>query len=415
MPTHTTSRVVIVGAGAVGCATARELASDHDVLVLDSTGIASEASGLAAGLTAPTLFAFETPAVAERANRYLEDFSGTGEFVYHQRSRFEFARPAGEAAARERAERMADYGFPVEYVPAEAVQERHPRFDLDGFAGAVEIGDAGYVDDTYVYTRALARDAERMGAEFTTAEVVGPVVEDGEVTGVETTEGRVDAAVAVFAAGWRTADLVSDVASVPVRPFLLQAASVDPNGALGDGFPLGRLPAEAVYFRPQRNGRLRLGGGERLLDDPLSHTAGVTDAEETEARMRRTGDTAQEAVADGVDPAFADRIREAVPLFVDGFDAADDVRIEAGWCGVDGATADGEPVIDAPETAPDGLIVATGFNGLGITKSPVAALHVRSLVTGEPSPFPAEKFALDRLPETREFDLTDTFAMGSES
>jgi len=307
---------------------------------------------------------------------------------------------------------MAEFGFPVEFVPAETIEERYPRFDIDGFAGAVEIGDAGYVDDTYVYTRALAHDAERDGATFETTEAIEPVVENGQVIGVETTDGRIETRVAVFAAGWRTVDVLSDVMPVPVRPFLLQSASIDPNGSFGADFPLGRLLSEGIYFRPQRNGRLRLGGSERLIDDPRPHAAGATDAEEVEARMERTGQTAQEVVAEGVEAAFGNQVRETVPLFIDGFDRPDNVRIEAGWSGVDGATADGEPVIDAPETAPDGLIVATGFNGLGITKSPIAATHVRSLVAGESSPFPTEQFALERLSESLDFELTDTFAMG---
>lgn len=44
--------VVIVGAGVVGCATARELAPDHDVVVLDKGQPASGAAGHAAGIVA---------------------------------------------------------------------------------------------------------------------------------------------------------------------------------------------------------------------------------------------------------------------------------------------------------------------------------------------------------------------------
>lgn len=414
MGTKSSYDVVVVGAGAVGCAIARELATNYDVLVADKTGIGSEASGLAAGLTAPTLFEYNNPSIAKQANQYLEHFSGTFGFTYHQRSRIELVSPEHENHARTQAERMADKGFPVEFTTAETIEEKFSLFDLEGFVGAIEIKDAGYIDDTYVYTRALARDAASQGAEFKTVEVTGPAISGGELIGVETTDQPINATSVVFAAGWRTPSLVNDILSIPIRPFILQCANIDPEYNFPPEFPLGRLPAQEVYFRPQQNGRLRLGGGEYFIDDPENYSSGVTDVDDVESRMKKNNLTAQEAIADGVQAKFASRVRETVPQFIKGFDRPDDVHLEFGWSGVDGATADGEPIIDSPDKAPEGLIIATGFNGLGITKSPIAALGTRALITNEVAPFSMEKFALDRLPDSLNFELSDTFAMGTE-
>ncbi|MFC6942122.1 NAD(P)/FAD-dependent oxidoreductase [Salinirubellus sp. GCM10025818] len=407
--------VIVVGGGAVGCAVGRELADDHEILVVERGEIGGGASGMAAGLTAPTLFAYDRPELARHANEFLREFSGTDGFDYDARPRLELAYPDEEAVAREQADRMASYGFPVSFVDSGTIAARHPALDVERFAGAIEIADAGFVDDTYVYTRSLARDAKSRGAEILTGvEVTGIATSDGSVVGVETPGGVIEAPHVVVATGWHARELLSDVVHVPTRPFLLQAASVALERGFGPDAPLGRLPAEGVYFRPQHDGNLRLGGGEYLVDDPADLAAGVEDAERVEAAMNETGRTAQEVIANGIDDTFEEQLREVAPLFVEEFSDPSEVEITAGWGSVDAATADGEPIVDEPRDAPDGLIVSTGFNGLGITKSPIAAAAVRSLVTGEDAPFDVEGFALDRLPDGTDFPLQDTFAMGRE-
>lgn len=407
--------VVVVGAGVVGCAVARELATDRDVLVVEEGAVGGGASGMAAGLTAPTLFAHDRPELARHANEFLREFSGTEGFEYHARPRLEFAYPEDEDVAREQADRMASSGFPVSFVDGETIAGRYPVLDVERFAGAVEIADAGFVDDTYVYTRALARDAESRGAEIRTGvAATGLSTAGGSVVGLETTDGSVEAPHVVVATGWRARDLLAGVIDLPTRPFLLQAVSVDLSRDLGSDFPLGRLPSEGVYFRPQVDGRLRLGGGEYLVEDPAALAAGVDDAERVEERMAATGRTAQEVVDNGIDDAFRERVTAVAPTFLDAFDDPSEVELAAGWGSVDAATADGEPIIDEPADAPDGLVVATGFNGLGITKSPVAATAVRSLVTGEDAPFDLDTFALDRIPGALDFPLQDTFDMGRD-
>lgn len=407
--------VIVVGAGVIGCAVARELAEDHDTLVIDKSDVGSGASGMAAGLTAPTLFAYDSPAVAHYTNEFLRNFSGTEGFIYRPRSRIEFIHPEDETAAREQADEMAANGFPVSFQPVEEIEAKYPAFDPQSFAGAIEIADAGYIDDTYVYTRALARDAKNRGAEFLTEQKVTDVaVEKDDIVGVKTANETIAGSHVVVAAGWHTRQLLDDVLSIPIRPFLLQAASIDVEGGLDPEYPLGRLPAENVYFRPQTNGRLRVGGGEHLVNNPAAHAAGVANATDVEAGMKQRDETAQEVVNNGIDEEFRTRVEQTVPLFMDAFDSASDVEIITGWGSVDAATADGEPIIDAPAAAPDGLALATGFNGLGSTKSPVAAAGVRAVITGEEVPFSLDQFAFDRLPDSLDFTLQDTFAMGRE-
>ena len=174
--------VLIVGAGVIGCAIARELALDHEVRVLDRNGVAGGATGRSAGLIAPTLFFGNLPETARYANAFFERFDGTGEFSFTRRERLDLVgagvdtdsagsegdegSTGGEGAAgneadeerkaRKRAARLYEQGFPVRYLDGAAIEARHPAFDADSFAGAVRYGDTGWVDP-YTYTIELRR------------------------------------------------------------------------------------------------------------------------------------------------------------------------------------------------------------------------------------------------------------------
>lgn len=374
--------VVIIGAGVSGCASAYELAPDHDVLVVDKGQVAGEASGLAAGLVAPTLFYSEYPDVARHANTFFRSFSGTGSFEFNERPRIELIPPEKQEAGREMAARLADEGFPVTFHEKDAAAERYPRFDFSTYPGIVEYRDAGWLDP-YTYTTALAEAARERGAEFRTGVAVEEFdVSSGSVGGLETEEGRVRAENVVVTTGWRTADLLEEFVSMPVVPFKLQCLTLDPSFELDDQFPLGRVASEEIYFRPEHNGTVLFGGGEYVEESPESIVTGGS-----------------------IDESFRNHVAATIPTFLDGFNDASVVR---GWSGVDAATPDALPIIDAPDALPDGMVVATGFNGLGMVNSPVAATAVRALLTGESCPFALSTFVLDRF-DSDEIERFGTF------
>ena len=359
---------VVVGAGIAGCMAARELAADRDVLLVDRSGIAAAATGRAAGLVAPTLFFGDLPDVARHANAFVREFDGTGEFAFTRRDRLDLAtdgeRPDAEETARERA---AD-GFPVSYLDADSVRERYPALTMEGFVGAVEYRDTGWVDP-YSYATALAGEATDRGATVETGRAVtGLLVEGGAVAGVETAGGAVRADEVVLAAGWRTRDLLAGHLDVPVRPYRTQCVVLEPEEPLDESFPLVRIGSEHLYTRPEHNGDLLVGGMAELVDDP-------------------------EGASTSADEAFRDQCAAAVPGLFHGFDTAGVVN---DWAGVDTATPDARPILDAPDEGPEGLVVATGFNGLGVMASPVVGPTVRQRLTGEGSRFPTTQFDADR-------------------
>lgn len=362
--------VVVVGAGVTGCGVARRLAPEREVLVLDREGVAAAASGRAAGLVAPTLFYKDEPDVARHANAFFRAFDGTEHFEFTERDRYDLVPEANVADAREDAERLADLGFPVEFLDADDVEARVPRFKLDDYAAGVHYGDTGWVDP-YSYAMALKADAEVRGATFE----IGPDVTAVEPGRVETTAGDVDCEDVVVAAGWRTRDLVD--ADLPLAAYRTQCVVLEPDQPLADDFPLGRVGDKGLYFRPEHNGDLLIGGSHQRMADP---TGASTRADES----------------------FEREIALTVPRLLRGFDHADLVN---GWAGVDSATPDARPIIDRV----DGVVVAAGFNGLGVMVSPAAHAAVTELVTGETAPFDTDVFALDRFDGAgADFELTTT-------
>lgn len=378
--------VVIVGGGVIGCAAARELASDHRVLLLERDRIASGATARAAGEVTMEPSYTDHPAIADYATDFFRAYDGTGSFEYTETPSVELVTPDREDAARARVARLRERCVGVAFMEAAAVERRWPRIDASSFAGAVRFSDTGHLDP-YTLTTTLRSDAEERGARVETGVTVTDLLDDGErVTGVETEHGTIRADNVVAATGWRANELLEPALEVPVRPYRTQCLVLRPESSIPDSFPMGWIPGEHVYFRREANGDLLVGGWSFAEDDPA-------------------------AASERADEAFRDHVAGLVPriLRTDG-----SFRVIDGWAGIDAATPDTRPVIDSPDDAPDGLVVATGFHGRGVMTAPVAGRLARCLVTGEESPFPADPFSLSRFDvRSPEFEFMSISAGGN--
>ncbi|UTF55650.1 NAD(P)/FAD-dependent oxidoreductase [Natronosalvus rutilus] len=363
--------VIVIGGGVVGCAIAHELASDHEVLILEKGQVASGATALAAGIIGLTNVYDDVPTLAGYVASFFEAFDGTGDFQYTKRARVGLVRPEDESRARREAKEKAEQGVKATYLNTPALREKYPRFDTSEIVGAVEYGarpGEGWLDP-YTFAVTLKREAEAAGVEFRTGTVVTDIdVADGAVTGVKTESGTIRAPTVVVASGWRTPGLLSDLMTLPVRPYQTQCIVLKPERRLNGDVPMGWVSGEHIYFRPEANGHLLVGGWSFAIDDPV---AASSDASEE----------------------FRQHVATVIPDVFDGMDRAKFVN---GWAGVDAATPDQRPIVDASDEGPEGLIVATGFHGRGVMTSPAAARAVRSLLTDEDAPFSLEPFSLDR-------------------
>lgn len=359
--------VVVVGGGVVGLAVARDLARDHEVTLLERDTIAGGATGRAAGLVSIAADYGAFPAVADHALDAFERFDGSYGFHYRECTALE--RPSSERGSFDAAvARLRDKGFDVDHVSATAARETCPRLVVPE-EGFLRFNRGGWVVPEE-FAGALARGAADRGADLRTGVAVNDIVVTGvddsaEVAGVETDAGRVDADAVILAAGWRTADLLASTVSLPVRPYRTQCVVLAAEADLGS-VPMGWSPSHNLYWRPTRDDHLLVGGGSHLTDDPAGSSRDVSSS-------------------------FRRRVARLSPELFE----IPSPRYVEGWAGVDGATPDAYPIVDAPTAAPGGLVVATGMHGRGVMAAFPAASLVRGHIAGG-TPLPRTTFTLDR-------------------
>ncbi|MFC4248776.1 NAD(P)/FAD-dependent oxidoreductase [Natribaculum luteum] len=386
--------VVVIGAGISGIIGAYELAIDHDVLVIDQGRVANDATSRASGLiSTPQVFP-DMPAFGAYAIDFFEKFSGTGIFSYKPRRKIQPVLNGGEAAARQHAQEQSEQDNPVHYYDPHEFNERFPnvaRLDaLEGYDGVLEYERTGMIDPMD-YAHSLKNQAKSRGAEFRTdTEVLDVLVDNDVVAGVETEYGRVHAPKVVCAAGWRTNELLADHAELPVRPFRWQAVEVKLSDGLPTAYPMGSETSMEVYWRPINGDNLLIGGRPITVGSPASEPSTITDS-------------------------FQTMVREQLPELLPVLEDATIVREECCPTG-DSATPDALPIYDTPADAPDGLVIATGFQKGGIMSSPCTGAAIRSLVADEPAPFSLEPFQLSRFDDrSSDFPLMNIYTAFRES
>jgi glycine/D-amino acid oxidase-like deaminating enzyme len=367
--------VVIVGAGVIGCAIADALADHVAVTVFERESIGSGATGRSAGeVTMPSVYS-DVPEIAAYAMAFFRQHAGHETFTFHDRESVEFVPPERVGEAQRRAARLADADLATDFLNRVDAATAYPVFDLGEYPGLLRHHEAGFLDPAQL-VGFLARRARERGAVFETETAIEGLVErNGRVVGVETVGAdQVSADAVVVAAGWRTPSLLAGRVDLPVKPYRTQAAVVHiPSVRSWDGeLPMGWVPEQRVYFRPLGGGEVLIGGFAQAIDEPA-------------------------AASRDADPAFRRHVAEIVPrLFAD----AEGAQLLDGWAGVDLATPDTRPIVDAPVDGPDGLLVATGFHGRGVMTAPVAGAAARARLLGEQAPFPLEEFALTRFDAT---------------
>lgn len=390
----TDNHVTIVGGGIAGLASAAALARDHDVTLFERDAIAGDTTARASGVISLPL-----EPIDEDTQRFI----------------------------RERITALANDGhLEVEAVPAvrlltddatatiggdhHDIDGLHSTFPgvfgpLDGYTGGAVL-DGSLVLDPLDLAMAYKREAEAAGATILRDRLVeGLRVEDETVTGVETDLGPVDADSVVWATGHRVTDQLAAYTDIPTRPMRWNALVIrhDIDGAV----PIGSDPTNRLYWRPYGDDALLVGGNEHLLDETPDipslwrGEAAATKRSFLELTEYAGGRAAERAP---VDPEFIDLVEASLPTLLDIDPPLEIIRQDA--CpSADAASPDGLPIIDAPEDAPEGLVVVTGSHGRGIMLSPATGAAVRSLITDETAPISLEPYRLDRFDtRSRGFD-----------
>jgi glycine cleavage system aminomethyltransferase T/glycine/D-amino acid oxidase-like deaminating enzyme len=273
----TVPRVVVIGAGIVGCALADELTARGwtDVTVLEqgplfaAGGSTSHAPGLVFR-TSPSRTMTEFADYTVRKYGALE-VDGVGCF-----------NPVGGLEVATTQERWADlhrkqglamsWGIESELIGPERCAELWPLLDPDKVLGGFHTPDDGLARALLAST-AQARRATERGARFLERHTVTGIEQRaGRVTGVTTDQGTFPADVVVSAAGFwgpvigRMAGL-----TVPLLPLAHQYARTAPLSALAGtteaSLPILRHQDRDLYFRTHAEG----GDGVRIGIGSYAH------------------------------------------------------------------------------------------------------------------------------------------------
>ncbi len=208
----------MIGAGVHGLSTAWHLArAGEQVLVVDKTGVAAGASGIACGIVRNNYF---QPAMQELMAACVEVWESEPEALhYHPSGYIALGPPAQEGDLTEVYERQQRIGYPSELHVGEADVSRHMRslysdWRAPGLTVCLHEHAGGYAFNRESML-GLADLARAAGAEIVTGvEVTGFELDDsGAVTRVATSAGSIDVERVVVAAGpwiaslWEMLDL----------------------------------------------------------------------------------------------------------------------------------------------------------------------------------------------------------------
>jgi methylglutamate dehydrogenase subunit A len=197
---------LVIGAGVHGLSTAWHLAEQgEDVLVVDKTGVAAGASGIACGVVRNNYF---QPAMSELMAACVEIWESDPEaFHYHGSGYIALGPPAQEEDLTTVFERQQRIGYESELILGEAEVAKHMRslfgdWRAPGLSVCLHEHRGGFAFNRESML-GLAAKARAAGAEIAEGvEVTGFELDDsGAVTSVETTAGPIAAEQVVVAVG----------------------------------------------------------------------------------------------------------------------------------------------------------------------------------------------------------------------
>ncbi|MDA1002999.1 MAG: FAD-dependent oxidoreductase [Chloroflexi bacterium] len=335
--------VVICGGGVIGATIAYELAKRGvAATIIEADGVASGASGAAAGIVTPPLpWATDDPLYSLRRLGFdmhaelaqaLPAEAGV-DYGYETSPRVLLADSADEERdGRAVADRLAAAGVDGRWLDAAGVLAASGWIDRATRGGVVVDSPAQL--DPYRYTLALVTAAERRGAVVRSGKVSGVVRDGDRVVGVRVGERVIEGDAVVIAMGPWSAEAAAWIGvPVPVEPLKGQIVRVRPSRPL----------------RPFSFGH----GGDYVVTKPDG--------------LVFLGTTEEHAGFDREPTAAA---RDQIVAFARRFTSAfDDAELVAQTACLRPLSADGLPFIGAvPDFA--GCYVATGHGRQGILMAP---------------------------------------------
>ena len=371
------TNVIIIGAGAIGCATAYYLSKEGlKTLVVEQDSIGAHASGYAPGILSPLGVASESMEVMlplttksfemhkELAEQLLAE---TGiDYYFRQSPLLTLALTHAEAyGLKDTVDALQHQGFSsIRWLDGDTVRQIESRISIETI-GAAYNEEAGELD-SYRYVLALAQAAEKHGAEIQHGRFLGLKREGTGLTAVQLSSGEITCDCAVLAMGpWAGLASSSLGFSIPVRPQKGQTLRVRASGP-----PFTTMLAWDSYY----NSTTR-------HDGLIYHGATHEDA-----------DFDEEPTAEG-----RDRLIHSLLTMVPSLAEAELVLQTA--C-LRPLPADGLPIIgEVPGW--NGVYLATGHWTKGILLSPVTGCILAELILDGTTSIPIEPLSITRFDSSK--------------
>jgi glycine/D-amino acid oxidase-like deaminating enzyme len=254
--------VVVVGSGGLGAAAGYYLArrGGLTVAILDKHDIGSQTSPRAAGMVSCMRKGDLMIELIKDACRKIETFTAeTGQPLdwVHSGSLKIARRPQDAEVLNGDLNRGRRMGLDVEEISPDEANRLNPFLKASGVVAALRIGDDRYFDPAQVAV-GFARGAQAKGAILLpNTDVTEVSITGGQVTGVQTSNGPIEAGVVVDAAGaWTRQVAETSGIRVPLVPTRQQLIITEPLDGLRADLPMVRIMDAAVYARPCQGGLL---------------------------------------------------------------------------------------------------------------------------------------------------------------
>ncbi len=341
--------VLVVGAGAIGCAIAAELAGrgQRGVLVVDRGRAGGGSSSRAAGGLRAQFSTELNVRLTLLSQPYFREIADA--IDWREDGYIFLARSAEQAEAfRRNVDLQRSLGVESEWLEPDALEARWPWLNSEGVVAATWCPTDAVFDQVKLMG-VLAERARAAGAEVREGvEVTSLRMDAGRVVGVETADGPIEARVTVLAAGvWSPAIAAPVGLELPVTGLRREIFTFSAAPALPAGIPFVADFDIGNYIRQDVHG-LRISGTLAEGDDPDRP----------------------------VDPADGEKALAWAATLVP---AVAGVRQTGGWAGLTEMTPDHHALL-GPVAGYDGLIVATGFSGHGVMHAPAAGILVAELI-----------------------------------
>ena len=367
-PVPTTADIVVVGAGIMGSSIAYQLAvqSDARVVVIDERPPVGGISGRTFGQIRQHYSNELLVNMARRGFDVIKNWGsevGVGDPGYVQLGYLLLVVEDQLDALRRNVNLGQSCGVDTRFVNAAEIAALEPLLITDDLAGGAYEPDGGYIDVTKMVLSWLAA-AQDQGAEVISGvKVTALRTSGGQLTGLSTTTGDIDAPVVVTATGAWAVDLLDPIGvHIPLQRRRLEMTMLQADPGKPQMHSCVTDGNSNIVLRPDMGRRFLAAAYPSempLVDDPLL----MGSEHDQQAHLER------------IDRALASRMpamRGATPVsHISGaYDITPDYHPLIGWASEIG-----------------GLCLAVGMSGHGLKLSPAIGEIVAAIVLGHEPPF----------------------------